>query len=189
MPDLAPEYGDENVTLPMGAVLDWTMGTPAGIAANRDSRINGALKAILREWYDFLNTPNALYVLNDSTPYGLRTDVRLRDRFWVKGQPYSLHDMLDNDDAVAEWHRVSGLPQCHEISPVAQPRRGHRGPRLRRRRHLLLRGRHRGTVESRRPRACAFAAYENSGPTPVLRRITRVGSHVTRCPLRRACQS
>ncbi len=28
--DLAPEYDDENVTLPMGAVLDWTMGTPAG---------------------------------------------------------------------------------------------------------------------------------------------------------------
>ena len=150
--------------LPMGAVLDWTMGTPAGIAAYRDSRINGALKAILREWCEFLNTPAALYVLNDSPqgwksvkacadvgmqfqhdpshhhwgstswndfftrrfvdgarpvtapdddsvnvsacesmPYGLRTDVRLRDRFWVKGQPYSLHDMNDNDDAVAEF--------------------------------------------------------------------------------------
>jgi len=163
--DLAPEYGQENVTLPMGAVLDWTMGTPAGFAAYRDSRINGALKAILREWCEFLNTPASLYVLNDSpqgwkcakaradvgmeqfqhdpadehwgftswndffsrrlvegarpvaapdddsvivsacesTPYGLRTDVRLRDRFWLKGQPYSLQDMLDNDEAVAEF--------------------------------------------------------------------------------------
>ena len=163
--DLAPEYGDENVTLPMGAVLDWTMGTPAGFAAYRDSRINSALKAILREWCDYLNTSASLYVLNDSpqgwkcakamadvgmhqfqhdpadehwgftswndffsrrlaqgarpvaspdddavivsacesTPYGLRTDVRLHDRFWLKGQPYSLHDMLDNDPDVAQF--------------------------------------------------------------------------------------
>ena len=163
--ELAPEYGEENVTLPMGAVLDWTMGTPAGFAAYRDSRVNAALKAILREWCEFLNTPASLYVLNDSptgwksekairdvgigqfehdpddvhwgftswndffsrrlvegarpiaspdddavivsacesTPYGLRTDVKLRDEFWLKGQPYSLHDMLHNDPDVAEF--------------------------------------------------------------------------------------
>ena len=139
--------------------------TPAGIAAYRDGRINGALKAILREWCEFLNTPASLYVLNDSpqgwkcakaqadvgmeqfqhdprhqywgstswndffsrrlvdgarpvaapdddavivsacesTPYGLRTGVKLHDRFWLKGQPYSLHDMLDNDEAVTEF--------------------------------------------------------------------------------------
>ena len=64
--DLAPEYGDENVTLPMGAVLDWTMGTPAGFAAYRDNRVNRALKAILREWCEFLNTSASLYVLNNS---------------------------------------------------------------------------------------------------------------------------
>lgn len=163
--DLAPEYGRENVTLPMGAVLDWTMGTPAGFAAYRDDRVNGALKAILREWCEFLNTPASLYVLNESptgwksekasqdvgmhqfehdpdakhwgftswndffsrrliegarpvasphddtvivsacesTPYGLRTDVKLRDEFWLKGQPYSLHDMLDNDPDISEF--------------------------------------------------------------------------------------
>ena len=163
--DLAPEYGEENVTLPMGAVLDWTMGTPAGFAAYRDSRVNGALKAILREWCEFLNTPASLYVLNnsasgwksekavrdvgmdqfqhdpddehwgftswndffsrrlvagarpvaapdddtvivsacESTPYGLRTHVKLRDEFWLKGQPYSLQDMLDNDPDVDEF--------------------------------------------------------------------------------------
>jgi phosphatidylserine decarboxylase len=163
--DIAPEYGQENVTLPMGAILDWSMGTPAGYAAFRDSRINAALKAILREWCEFLNTPASLYVLNDSpqgwksatavadvgmeqyqhdpddehwgftswndfftrafvegqrpvaapdddavivsacesTPFGLRTDVALHDRFWLKGQPYSLHDMLDNDEAAPEF--------------------------------------------------------------------------------------
>ncbi len=163
--DLAPEYGEENVTLPMGAVLDWTMGTPAGFAAYRDSRINVALKAILHEWCEFLNTPASLYVLNDSpqgwksekarhdvdmtlyqhdpddehwgfgswndfftrrfldgkrpvdspdddtvivsacesTPFALKSDVKLRDTFWLKGQPYSLQDMLDNDESVDEF--------------------------------------------------------------------------------------
>ncbi len=181
------------------------MGTPAGFAAYRDSRINGALKAILAEWCEFLNTPASLYVLNDSpqgwkcakaradvgmeqfqhdpadehwgftswndsfsrrlvegarpvaapdddsvivsacesTPYGLRTDVRLRDRFWLKGQPYSLRDMLDNDEAVAEFAGgtvyqafLSATNYHRWHSPVA----GHRPARLGRRRHLLLRG-------------------------------------------------
>ncbi|MBV9830086.1 MAG: phosphatidylserine decarboxylase family protein, partial [Marmoricola sp.] len=162
---LAPEYGEENVTLPMGAVLDWAMGTPAGFAAFRDDRINGALKAILQEWCAFLDTPDSLYVLNDgahgwkspqavadvgieqfehdpddehwgfaswndfftrrfregqrpvaspdddsvivtaceSTPYALRVDVQRRDRFWLKGQPYSLHEMLDGDPSVERF--------------------------------------------------------------------------------------
>ncbi|MEO3937314.1 phosphatidylserine decarboxylase [Dermatophilaceae bacterium Soc4.6] len=39
----------------------------------------------------------------ESTPCGLRTDVSLHDRFWLKGQPYSLHDMLDHDEAAAEF--------------------------------------------------------------------------------------
>lgn len=166
--DLAPEYGEENVTLPMGAVLDWSMGTPAGFAAFRDERINAALKAILREWCTFLDSPDSLYVLHDgphgwkgaeavadvgmeqfehdpddehwgfsswndffirrfrdgqrpvaspdddsvivaaceATPYALRSDVKLRDRFWLKGQPYSLHEMLDGDDSVE--HFVGG---------------------------------------------------------------------------------
>jgi phosphatidylserine decarboxylase len=163
--NLAPEYGEENVTLPMGAVLDWTMGTPAGFAAYRDGRVNAALKAILHEWCEFLNTPASLYVLNDSpygwkcerarrdvdmtlyqhdpvdehwgfhswndfftrrfidgkrpvdspeddtvivsacesTPFALKSNVKLRDTFWLKGQPYSLQDMLDNDESVEEF--------------------------------------------------------------------------------------
>jgi phosphatidylserine decarboxylase len=162
---LAPEYGEENITLPMGAVLDWAMGTPAGFAAFRDDRINGALKAILQEWCAFLDSPDSLYVLHDgehgwksakavadvgmeqfehdpddehwgfaswndffirrfregqrpvasphddsvvvaaceSTPYALRIDVQERDRFWLKGQPYSLHEMLDGDPSVEQF--------------------------------------------------------------------------------------
>jgi phosphatidylserine decarboxylase len=163
--DLAPEYGEENVTLPLGAVLDWSMGTPAGFAAFRDDRVNAALKAILLEWCAFLDSPESLYVLNDgphgwkspaavkdvgmsqfvydpdeehwgfrswndfftrrfrdgqrpiaspdddavvvaaceSTPFALRTHVKLRDHFWLKGQPYSLHEMLDGDPAAERF--------------------------------------------------------------------------------------
>ncbi len=36
----------------------------------------------------------------ESTPYALRTNVKRYDRFWVKGQPYSLEDMLANDESV-----------------------------------------------------------------------------------------
>jgi phosphatidylserine decarboxylase len=33
----------------------------------------------------------------ESAPYRLARNVRLRDRFWIKGQPYSLDHMLDGD--------------------------------------------------------------------------------------------
>jgi phosphatidylserine decarboxylase len=162
---VAPEFGSQTVTLPLGGILDWAMGTPAGHAAFRDPRVNAAIKAILQEWGTFLDSPASLYVLNDSptgwrseaarkavgidqyehdpadphwgftswndfftrrfrdgvrpvadpdddkvivsacesTPYNLRTDVQLRDRFWIKDEPYSLQDMLCNDPAVPDF--------------------------------------------------------------------------------------
>lgn len=30
-------------------------------------------------------------------PYKVSTDVKARDKFWIKGQPYSVKDMLAND--------------------------------------------------------------------------------------------
>lgn len=39
----------------------------------------------------------------ESTPYKLSTGVQRRDEFWVKGQPYSLEDLLANDPAVDEF--------------------------------------------------------------------------------------
>lgn len=39
----------------------------------------------------------------ESTPYRIHTDVARRDTFWVKGQPYSLADLLANDPAVDEF--------------------------------------------------------------------------------------
>jgi len=164
---MAPEFGPqkEMVATPLGAILDWTMGTPAGFAAFRDPRINAMLKKILNVWCKFLDSADSLYVLNESpsgwksaeaqrtvgmdqyehdpedehwgfsswndfftrhfkdgerpvaapdddkvivsacesTPYGISTDVKRQDRFWIKSQPYSLEDMLANDDSVDEF--------------------------------------------------------------------------------------
>jgi phosphatidylserine decarboxylase len=164
---MAPEFGPQSamVATPLGAILDWTMGTPAGFAAFRDPRINAMLKRILTVWCEFLSSGDSLYVLNESpsgwksaeaqrtvgmeqyehdpqdehwgfsswndfftrrfkdgerpvasldddkvivsacesTPYGISMDVKRQDRFWIKSQPYSLLDMLANDDSVDEF--------------------------------------------------------------------------------------
>jgi len=162
----APEYdATALVGVPLNAILDWAMGTPAGFAAFRDDAINAMFKKILDAWREFLSGPDSLYVLNDgptgwkspgaakaiqidqyeydpddaywgftswndfftrrlkegqrpvadpdddkvivsaceSTPYAIRTGVKKHDRFWLKRQPYSLQDMLANDEAVDQF--------------------------------------------------------------------------------------
>ena len=71
---MAPEFGDQNVTLPLGAILDWTMGTSAGFAVYRDPKVNELIKGILTRWAEFLNSPASLYVLNDS-PTGWKSEA------------------------------------------------------------------------------------------------------------------
>ena len=39
----------------------------------------------------------------ESTPYGLASDVQRQDRFWINSQPYSLQDMLANDESVDQF--------------------------------------------------------------------------------------
>lgn len=39
----------------------------------------------------------------ESTPYKISTDVQRQSPFWVKGQPYSLQDMLANDESVERF--------------------------------------------------------------------------------------
>jgi phosphatidylserine decarboxylase len=46
---------------------------------------------------------NVIVSACESTPYGLATDVQLHDRFWIKSQPYSLHDMLAGDESAAQF--------------------------------------------------------------------------------------
>jgi phosphatidylserine decarboxylase len=163
---MAPEFGEHSmVATPLAAILDSTMGTPAGFAAYRDPRINAMLKKILTAWCEFLSSGDSLYVLNDSpsgwksaaaqrvvgieqfehdpsdehwgftswndfftrhfkdgervvdspdddtlivsacesTPHRISTDVQRRDRFWLKSQPYSLQDILANDESVDQF--------------------------------------------------------------------------------------
>lgn len=162
----APEFSEgAMVTTPLTGILDWTMGTTAGMAAYRDPRVNAILKKVLDAWAEFLNSPESLYVLNDSpqgwmspaareavgidqfehdpdakhwgftcwndfftrrlkegarpvaapdddsvivsacesTPYRISRDVARHSEFWIKSQPYSLQDMLANDEAVDEF--------------------------------------------------------------------------------------
>jgi len=49
--------------------------------------------------------PGQTIVLNacESAPFNIEMDVKRRAPFWVKGQPYSLEDMLDHDPAVDEF--------------------------------------------------------------------------------------
>jgi phosphatidylserine decarboxylase len=162
---MAPEFGDQAVTLPLAAILDWTMGTSAGFAAYRDPRMNAMLKKILTAWCEYLDSPESRYVLNasptgwksdaaqraigidqyehdpedpywgfaswndfftrrfkeearpvaspendkvivsacESTPYGISTGVQRHDQFWIKHQPYSLQDMLADDESVDQF--------------------------------------------------------------------------------------
>jgi len=39
----------------------------------------------------------------ESTPYAIKNNVKRHDQFWVKSQPYSLQDMLANDDSVDQF--------------------------------------------------------------------------------------
>ena len=67
---LAPEYNESGlVGVPLNAVLDWCMGTPAGFAAFRHEPVNAMFRKILRGWCDFLSSPESRSVLNDS-PHG-----------------------------------------------------------------------------------------------------------------------
>lgn len=74
---MAPEFGDQNVTLPLGAILDWTMGTSAGFAFYRDRKVNDLIKTILTRWSKFLDSGESLYVLNDS-PTGWKSEAAQR---------------------------------------------------------------------------------------------------------------
>lgn len=71
---MAPEFGDQAVTLPLNAILDWTMGTTAGFAVYRDPRFNAMLKKVLTVWCEFLSSSESLYVLNE-TPSGWKSDA------------------------------------------------------------------------------------------------------------------
>ncbi|CAE6506286.1 unnamed protein product [Rhizoctonia solani] len=160
----AIEYEDNDlVGFPINAILDWPMGTDAGLATFLSPQVNAQFKNMFDEWSRFLSSPESrthlttedngwfgpkasehmpnfaeTYVCDPSAQYygfkswddfftreflpGVRpvkfTDpeyqniitsacesevykiafnVKERDKFWIKGEPYSLRDMLNND--------------------------------------------------------------------------------------------
>ena len=63
----APEFNETDlVGFPINAILDWSMGTPAGSAAFLNDKINAMFKKILNVWCDFLSSEDSLYVFNST---------------------------------------------------------------------------------------------------------------------------
>lgn len=169
-------HGAGLVGVPVNAILDWPMATPAGFAVFQDPEVNRELKKILDAWGQFLSSPKSREVAlgnsNESwlSPHGLTSleevankasgtshsyaelfhcdpkakyygykswddfftrhfrfedgirpvaspeddnvvanaceskfykvgrDVHAKDQFWIKGQPYSVLDMLAYDE-------------------------------------------------------------------------------------------
>ncbi|HWM92277.1 MAG TPA: phosphatidylserine decarboxylase family protein [Thermoanaerobaculia bacterium] len=160
----APEYcwnPAHQVFFPVSTLFTYMMMTPAGEAAFRNPAFNGALRAILKQWCVFLDSPESRYVLdtsedgwlsqpaseqnklyefvipdpvaphggfpsfnayfhrqikpelrpiaapddpkvivsaNDGTVVTFVRDVQPLANFWLKGQPYSLVNMLNGSE-------------------------------------------------------------------------------------------
>jgi phosphatidylserine decarboxylase len=95
----APEFGGHQVATPLGAILDWTMGTRAGFAAYRDPRVNAMIKKILGAWAEFLNSGASLYALNDS-PTGWKS-AQARQAIGI--EQYE-HDPKDEHWGFSSWN-------------------------------------------------------------------------------------
>lgn len=161
----APLYNEDphkRNAFPMSSLFAYMMMTPAGFAAFRDREFNRALKDILQEWCQYLDSPESAHVLNEDR-YGwlsqfayqdmklyefafnraephwgwksfndyfhrelrkearpiaspddpkvivsandgnivtIARNVQRTSRFWLKGEPFSLADMLNRSEYV-----------------------------------------------------------------------------------------
>jgi phosphatidylserine decarboxylase len=67
----APEFDRTGlVGCPINAILDWPMGTAAGVAAFLNERVNARLKGVLNDWGRFLRSGDSTYVLNEDPRKG-----------------------------------------------------------------------------------------------------------------------
>lgn len=67
----APSWTDSGhsvgvVGVPINALLDWSMATPAGFTAFQDPKVNQLFKKILDTWGGFLKSPESAKVLDNS---------------------------------------------------------------------------------------------------------------------------
>ena len=113
---VAPEFGDQNITLPLAAILEWTTATAAGFAFYRDPRVNAALKKVLTAWCDFLSSPESLYVLNDSDT-GWTSEAAQR----AMGIEQYEHDPADPHWGFTSWNDFFTRRFREGARPVADP--------------------------------------------------------------------
>lgn len=164
----APRYEDDGfVGFPMNAILDWPMGTAAGMAFFSLPEVIVHFKNMFDVWSEYLTSEASCTVLDDSangwfgpaartampnfeetyvcdptapfhgfkswddfftrqfipgvrsvsfpdnddiinsacesTVYRIAFDAQETDSFWLKGQPYSLVHMLNNDESVPQF--------------------------------------------------------------------------------------
>ena len=60
----APEFDTTGlVGFPINAILNWPMGTPSGVAAFLNGKVNAQIRKMLNEWARFLGSRDSTYVL------------------------------------------------------------------------------------------------------------------------------
>jgi phosphatidylserine decarboxylase len=73
-----PDFEDSAyVGYPPTAILDWCMGTPAGLGAFRHPMVDAMLTKIISAWCQYLTSAASLHVINDSAR-GWKSVRRLR---------------------------------------------------------------------------------------------------------------
>ena len=105
------------IGFPINALLNWPMATAAGYDFFANALVNQQLRKILGYWDDFftrrfcpgvrpVTAPDDDSVIAnacESAPLQVVTGVRRQDAFWLKGQPYSLDNLLDFDPRAAAF--------------------------------------------------------------------------------------
>ena len=113
----APEFDTTAlVGCPLNAILDWSMGTPAGFAAFRYPPINAMLKKIMGVWCEFLNSADSLYVLNDSPTGWKCAEAQALTRIWEFE-----HDPSDRYWGFKSWNDFFARKFKPGVRPVAAP--------------------------------------------------------------------
>jgi phosphatidylserine decarboxylase len=114
---MAPEFSEDSMVItPVAAVLDWAMGTPSGFAAFRNPTVNAMLKEVLTAWCAFLDSPDSLYVLDDS-PAGWRGEAA---RTAIGIDQYE-HDPDDEHWGFTSWNDFFTRRFREGERPVASP--------------------------------------------------------------------
>ena len=109
----APEYSEDAlVGVPLNALLDWCMGSPAGFAAFRHHAVNGMFGKILGAWGEFLSGPDSRSVLNDGPRGWMCPSAKKSTKF---------HDYLSDPSAEYYGFRSWNDFFTRRLRPGARP--------------------------------------------------------------------